>query len=98
MISVEVMYATPVRQVSIPVSAEEPMTIQQAIQRSSIMDQFPELSLQSLVVGIWGKTQSLETLLNEGDRVEIYRPLAISPIEARSQRAIAERKRRGGKK
>jgi len=38
-------------------------------------------------VGIFGKRVSLETRLADGDRVEIYRPLAMDPKESRRRRA-----------
>ena len=38
-------------------------------------------------VGIFGKRAALDTVLSEGDRVEIYRPLEIDPKEARRRRA-----------
>ena len=38
-------------------------------------------------VGIFGKRVSLDQPLAEGDRVEIYRPLAMDPKEARRLRA-----------
>jgi putative ubiquitin-RnfH superfamily antitoxin RatB of RatAB toxin-antitoxin module len=37
--------------------------------------------------GIHGKRASLDQPLAEGDRVEIYRPLAVDPKEARRRRA-----------
>lgn len=37
-------------------------------------------------VGIWGKVCERQALLREGDRVELYRPLAVDPKEARRQR------------
>jgi putative ubiquitin-RnfH superfamily antitoxin RatB of RatAB toxin-antitoxin module len=44
-------------------------------------------------VGIFGRRVSLETKLSEGDRVEIYRPLAIDPKEARRRRAGSKQRR-----
>lgn len=38
-------------------------------------------------VGIFGKRVMLDQPLAEGDRVEIYRPLAMDPKEARRLRA-----------
>lgn len=48
-----------------------------------------------LRLGIYGKSVSPDTVLRDGDRVEIYRPLKIDPKAAR--RAMAARKphRRG---
>ena len=45
-------------------------------------------------VGIFGKRATLDQPLSPGDRVEIYRPLALDPKEARRRRA--RRKRVGG--
>jgi putative ubiquitin-RnfH superfamily antitoxin RatB of RatAB toxin-antitoxin module len=45
------------------------------------------LSAARLRLGIGGKTASPETSLCDGDRVEILRPLALTPNEARRQRA-----------
>jgi putative ubiquitin-RnfH superfamily antitoxin RatB of RatAB toxin-antitoxin module len=44
--------------------------------------------------GIFGKRVELDHRLAEGDRVEIYRPLAMDPKEARRQRALKNKKRR----
>lgn len=38
-------------------------------------------------IGIFGKCVSLDALLSEGDRIEIYRPLMQDPKEARRKRA-----------
>lgn len=37
-------------------------------------------------LGIWGKVTAPETLLRDGDRVELYRALAVDPKEARRLR------------
>ena len=38
-------------------------------------------------VGIFGKKKPLATVLRDGDRVEIYRPLLADPKESRRRRA-----------
>jgi len=40
-----------------------------------------------IAVGVFGQLVALDYVLSEGDRVEVYRPLAISPAERRRQRA-----------
>jgi hypothetical protein len=40
----------------------------------------------SLVAGVWGRKQPLETVLRDRDRVELYRPLQVDPKEARRLR------------
>lgn len=42
-------------------------------------------------VGVFGKRVTLEHRLRPGDRVEIYRPLAIDPKEARRRRAAKKK-------
>ena len=38
-------------------------------------------------VGVFGKRVTMDQPVAEGDRVEIYRPLALDPKEARRRRA-----------
>ncbi|MFM2481664.1 RnfH family protein [Celerinatantimonas sp. YJH-8] len=59
----------------VQLDVEEPTTIAQAIEQSSLLTQFSELSLTTCKVGIYGKICSLEQPVKEGDRVEIYKPL-----------------------
>ena len=87
MISVEVAYATPDKQVILNVNVLPNSTIEDAILASDILTQFPEIDLQKNAVGIFGKRAKLTTRLRNKDRVEIYRPLLIDPMEARRLRA-----------
>lgn len=89
-IDIFVAYATPKRQVEIPLTVEESCTVAMAIRRSGILEQFPEIDLARAVVGIYSKKTALDALLNAGDRIEIYRPLQIDPKEARRLRVKAE--------
>lgn len=58
-----------------------------AIRASGVLERDPGIDVSTQPVGIWGRVVALETPLEEGDRVEIYRPLAMSPKEARRRRA-----------
>ena len=49
------------------------------------------VDISTQTVGIWGRGVALDAPLAEGDRVEIYRPLAIDPKEARRRRAKRRR-------
>jgi len=44
------------------------------------------LVAQGLDVGLWGRRQPVQAILQDGDRVEIYRPLRCDPKEARRRR------------
>ena len=83
MITITVAYAIPHRQVEISLSVSENCTVALAIQRSGLLQQFPEIRLGRVAVGIYGERVALDDLVHEGDRVEIYRPLQRNPRQAR---------------
>lgn len=76
---VAVAYAEAKRQLVLDVTMPDGGTVESAIKVSGIMDSFPELDMGRNKVGIFGKIVGLEQVLNEGDRVEIYRPALGSP-------------------
>lgn len=86
-INVEVAYALPEKQVILAVNVELGTTIGGAIVQSGIMMDFPELDVENSDVGIFGKLAPMTTVLADGDRVEIYRPLIADPKEVRRKRA-----------
>jgi len=89
-VNVEVAYATSEQQLILSVKAEDSCTVDQAIALSEILTRFPEIDLTKNKVGIFSQICSLNKLLQEKDRVEIYRDLALNPMEARRQRAIQQ--------
>lgn len=84
---VQVIYALPEQQVSIELSHHAELTVSEAIQQSGILQQFPELQLERLTVGIYSQKVSLQSLVAVGDRIEIYRPLTADPKQNRRERA-----------
>ena len=60
---------------------------------ATVRDALAASGFEGRAVGIFGKRVDLDHRLADGDRVEIYRPLAMDPKEARRQRAL-KRKRR----
>jgi putative ubiquitin-RnfH superfamily antitoxin RatB of RatAB toxin-antitoxin module len=86
-ILVEVAYARPDEQALLSLEVPEGTTVQQAIERSGVLQRFPEIDLAATKVGIFGKLAKLDAALREGDRVEIYRPLIADPKEVRKKRA-----------
>lgn len=89
---VEVVYATPDRQVLYAVSVAAGATVRDAIERSGVLAAFPEIDLAYNRVGIHGRLATLATPLSDDDRVEILRPLQADPKEARRQRVASRRK------
>ncbi len=60
-------------------------TLAQALQASGLLQRHG-LQPETLAVGVWGRLKPLHSVLRDGDRVEIYRPLQVDPKEARRQR------------
>ena len=48
---------------------------------------WPQIDLATHPVGIYGKKKSLDTVLREHDRIELYRPLVADPKDSRRRRA-----------
>ena len=93
-IHVEVAYALPERQAIIPLQVLPGTTALQAAQRSGITDRFEGLVLEDARLGVFGKPVAADQVLQEGDRVEIYRPLKADPKEVRKARAARVKERR----
>lgn len=87
MLKVEVCYALPEKQVLIPVSLPEGVTLLQAVEASGILEKYPEIDPAKNKFGIYAKLSRPDTPLRDRDRVEIYRPLIADPKEVRKQRA-----------
>jgi len=84
---VEIVFAKPDQPLIIDVTVES-HTVEQVIVMSGILDQFPEIDLATINVGIFGKLCKLEKIVESGDRIEIYRSLTQSPMDARRNRAV----------
>ena len=84
---IEVVYALPEQQFSFWVDVPFGSTVRDAIVQSGLLSKFNDLKLEHLRVGIFSKLVDLNTRLKYGDRVEIYRPLVLSPAMARRLRA-----------
>lgn len=87
---IEVAYAKSDKQLILSIEVPELCTVEQAIELSGILDEYPEIDLTKNKTGIFSQICTLNKCLQENDRVEIYRSLAIDPMEARRQRAIQQ--------
>ncbi len=97
-IAIEVVYALAERQKLLRLSVPAGTTVREAALRSGMQQFFPELDLSQAPLGIFGKAVSKpeERVLEEGERVEIYRPLIADPKEVRKQRAAKAKAREEG--
>ncbi len=83
---VSVVYALPglqvVRELDLPAGA----TLAMALDQSGLLREFPEIDPASAPAGVYGRVMPLTSVLQPGDRVEIYRPLRVEPKAARRKR------------
>ena len=86
-ISVEVVFALPAEQLLVSVSLDDGATVADAIGGSNLAAQFPDVDLDALQAGIWGRPVSRTQRVCDGDRVELYRPLQMDPRETRRELA-----------
>lgn len=86
-ISIELAYAAHSKNSLLSLTVEQGTTVAQAISLSGILQAYPEIDLAVNKVGIFSHITPLDTVLQAGDRIEIYRPLSIDPKEARRRRA-----------
>ncbi|MEO8599755.1 MAG: RnfH family protein [bacterium] len=86
-LQVQVCYAKPEIQLLRDLSVPPGTSLQAAIVQSGILDDMPEIDLMSCRVGIYAKLKTLDAILRDGDRIEIYRPLIADPKESRRRRA-----------
>lgn len=86
-IGIEVIYALPERQDLLVLEVKSGSTVREGIELSGVLQSHPEVDLDKNKVGIFGKPTKLDTILRQGDRIEIYRPLLNDPKEIRKLRA-----------
>lgn len=93
---VEVCYLAPGIQDCRTLQLPTDSTLEEAVHASGLLAQHGAIDLKQHKVGIWNKVVSLQTVLREQDRVEIYRPLTADPKLVRRQRVAAGRTMGGG--
>jgi hypothetical protein len=86
-VNVVVCYATPQQEFLRELAVEQGTTIGAAIEASGVLAAFPDINLVTQPVGIFAKKKTLDTVLRERDRIEIYRALVADPKDSRRKRA-----------
>lgn len=92
MINIEITYALPHKYYLKKLQVEKGTIIQAAIFQCGILQEFTEIDLRENKVGIFSRPAKLTDIVNEGDRIEIYRPLLADPKEIRRKRAEQQQK------
>ncbi len=96
-IPVEVVYGLAEEQALLSIDVPENSHVKEVILASEIIEQFPEIDLDKVKVGIFGKLTKMDQIVRARDRIEIYRPLIADPKEVRKRRAAeGKRLKKGG--
>lgn len=74
-----VTYSEPAQQFWLSLDVPDGATVREAIERSGVLRQFPQIDLDAQKVGVYSKVVKLDTPLRAGDRVEIYRAITCDP-------------------
>lgn len=73
--NVGIAFAKTSAQIWLKMEVPDGSTVREVIERSGLLKQFPEIDLEVNKVGIFGAVKKLDTVVEDGDRVEIYRPI-----------------------
>ena len=86
-----VVYALADRQAVQELELPESATVAQAVERSGLLQRFPEIGDRPLACAIFGRVVADSQVLRADDRVEIQRPLLVDPKESRRRAAARGR-------
>ncbi len=94
---IEVIYPLPHEQILLNTQVPAGASVRDGILASGVLARYPELNIDTVTAGIFGKVTKLTEPLRERDRIEIYRPLIADPKAVRKQRAAeGKRMKKGG--
>lgn len=89
---VEVVYALPGGEEAVVLDLPAGSTAVDAVRACGLLARHPDIDLGRQKLGIYGRVVRPGFRLADGDRVELYRPLAVEPKEARRRRVLRRRK------
>ncbi len=85
--NIGVAYDDGKKQVWLKLEVTDGSTVKQVIEKSGLLKTFPDIDLEKQKVGVFGKLAKLDAVVQDGSRVEIYRPITADPetIERRDR-------------
>jgi len=90
-IRISVVFAPAARQViECAITVAPGCTVAGAIEKSGVLGNLGGMQPDDLQFGVWGRKAAATRVLLDGDRVEVYRPLAVDPKLARKERFIQQ--------
>jgi putative ubiquitin-RnfH superfamily antitoxin RatB of RatAB toxin-antitoxin module len=84
---IEIAYAEPQRAIVKTLRLPPGSRVADALRLAALDPDFTAVDLANSALGIFGTLTRTDHALREGDRIEIYRPLAADPKAARRARA-----------
>lgn len=88
---IEVAYALPEKQYLFLEEVPEGTTVIDALKQSKLLKERPDLDISK--IGIFSQVVKPDTVLREGDRIEVYRPLEADPRDRRRKQVAKEREK-----
>ena len=88
----EIAYGTAQTQKLYRMAVKAACTARQAVLASPVANDFPDADVHAAPLGIFGKRVKDDTVLRDGDRIEVYRPLVADPKDARRKRVLQKKK------
>ncbi|WP_038096894.1 RnfH family protein [Thioalkalivibrio sp. HK1] len=92
---IEVVYAEPSREAMISFVAPDGLSVGEYVERSGLYRLYPELVQAKIGFAVFGCEVDASGKVEDGDRIEVLRPLAIDPKDARRRRAKAASEKKG---
>lgn len=86
-LEIEIVYAEPQRALAKTFRVEPGARVADALQLAALDPDFAGIDPLNRPCGIFGRLTQTDRMLKDGDRIEIYRPLAADPKAARRARA-----------
>jgi len=89
-INVSIVYAMPQKQWLLELQVTRGTNAEELVQMSKFLEQIDTLrgkTIEQLKLGVYSQKVTIDYLLEEGDRLEIYRELTADPKEVRRQLA-----------
>lgn len=94
--NITVVYATPDAQPILMLSLPTGATVLTALALPKVRDALGDAVCDSARVGVFSKLVTRDTVLHDGDRLELYRPLTADPQTARRKKANKKAKHKAG--
>lgn len=92
-LQIEIAYAEPQRAIAKVLHLPPGSRVADALRAAALDPDFIGVDLANAPIGIFGRPTPRDHALQQGDRIEIYRPLAADPKIARRERAKQSRRK-----